>query len=143
MLSSIRRSIMSLSVIAAVLVLLWGMPPAQAANLDPVQKLLQERICVGCNLSGADLKDADLRGVNLTRANLQGANLEKANLAAANLRDADLRRANLTLANLVATDLSGANLKDANISKSHYAELRLCHTIEPNGKRVDRNCPKR
>lgn len=145
MLNSIRCSIAKRfqSAIAAVLlILLFWMPPAQAANLEQVQKLLQARICVGCDLSGADLKSADLRGVNLNRANLQGANLEKANLAAANLRDADLRQANLTLSNLVAADLSGANLKDANLSNPRDTDLRLCHTIAPNGKTIDRNCPK-
>ncbi|MBD2091681.1 pentapeptide repeat-containing protein [Microcoleus sp. FACHB-1515] len=141
---SLQRAIVAFrSGIAIVLLVFWvWIPPAQAANLDQMQKLLQERICVKCDLSGADLKDADLRGVNLNHANLQRANLEGANLAAANLRDADLRKANLTLANLVATDFSGANLKEANISKSRYAELRLCHTIEPNGKMADRNCPR-
>ncbi|NEQ26418.1 MAG: pentapeptide repeat-containing protein [Microcoleus sp. SIO2G3] len=125
---------------ALLLVFLSWVAPVQAANLDQVQKLLEERICVGCDLSGADFKEVDLRGVNLSRANLETADLQKANLAAANLREANLRKANLGGANLVATDFSGANLKDANIDKARYAELRLCHTIAPDGRTSNLNC---
>jgi len=128
------------AIAAFLLTLLCWVAPAHAANPEQVQKLLQERICVGCDLSSANLRNADLRGVNLTRANLRGADLRRANLAAASLRNADLRTANLTSAKLIATDFSGANLKNADITEARYNELRLCHTVEPNGKISNRDC---
>lgn len=130
-----------LSIAAFLIALCCWIAPAQAANSQQVQKLLSDRICVSCDLSNADFKNADLRGVNLTRANLRGADLRRANLMAANLSKADLRAANLAGAKLLVTDFSGANLKDADLANAHYDQLRLCHTIEPNGKTSNRDCP--
>ena len=65
--------------------------PSLAAEQKTIDRLMENRACQDCDLSGADL-----RNVYLYKATLVGANLRGANLAGAILFRADLCRANLT-----------------------------------------------
>ncbi len=114
--------------------------PARAANPDHIAQLLNQRICVNCDLQNADLRGADLRGVSLAGANLRNANLEGAILMATNLKDADLQGANLKGASLLVVDLRGANLKGAELIHSSIREAKFCHTIDTAGAIVNRDC---
>jgi uncharacterized protein YjbI with pentapeptide repeats len=86
-------------------------------------KLINDRSCAPCDLSGVDLSGEDLRNVNLYKSNLRGANLSNANLGGANLfgarlEDANLDNANLTLANLKDAVIFPLALKSAVTSSS-------------------------
>jgi uncharacterized protein YjbI with pentapeptide repeats len=48
--------------------------PGQAADADLIEKLVRDRSCVDCDLSGADLRRYDLAGVNLAGADLSDVN---------------------------------------------------------------------
>jgi uncharacterized protein YjbI with pentapeptide repeats len=61
-----------------------------AAEPAAIQKLLQTKECVKCDLKEANLSKAYLRGANLQGADLRGVNLEDANLEGANLKGANL-----------------------------------------------------
>lgn len=115
--------------------------PAPVASPNVVEQLLQKRICVGCDLRGADLHGKDLRGVNLTRSNLRDADLTEANMMGVNVQDADLRGVNMKGATVLGVNFMGANLKDAQFGRVDLESSRLCHTITPDGKVSDRNCP--
>jgi uncharacterized protein YjbI with pentapeptide repeats len=99
-----------------------------------IDRLLDTKECVRCNLSGADLTGADLRKANLEGANLQnailtdvklneayllGANLENAFLNKASLVAAELPYSSLTKANLQEADLSGANLQKVDLTDAN------------------------
>lgn len=68
-----------------------------------LKKLLVNKQCQNCNLSGANLSGVNLSGANLSGANLSGATLSGTNLSGANLKGASLN----------GTDLRGANLNGA------------------------------
>jgi uncharacterized protein YjbI with pentapeptide repeats len=85
---------------------------------EQVQRLLETKACVRCNLSGADLATADLEDANLEGANLQGANLQGANLEGAYLVGANLSDANLTEANLGSVNFTFAILQNAVLDKA-------------------------
>ncbi len=94
-----------------------------------VRQLLQTKVCIRCDLRGAnlqsaDLEDANLEGANLEGANLAGARLKKAYLVGANLNGVNLARANLersilTLASLVKANLESAKLRGANLQSTN------------------------
>lgn len=65
-----------------------------------VQRLVEQKRCVGCDLRGVNLSGLDLNGTNLQGANLAGVNLTGAQLGNAILTDANLTQANLTDADL-------------------------------------------
>lgn len=95
-----------------------------------LDRLFNEKRCVGCDLSqidlagkkmiGFDLERADLRASDLRRARLGQANLKGADLRQANLQDADLRRADLYLADFTGADLTGARLEGALIDGADF-----------------------
>jgi hypothetical protein len=94
------------------------------------------------NFRGAKLKRADLsRGNRTSRtfrsARMTGANLANADFYGSNFRGADLQGANLTNARLDNSNLFFANFKGANFNGTSFNNIRLCHTIQPNG--VERN----
>ncbi len=86
-----------------------------------LQRLLNRRECVRCDLSYVNLARADLTKVNLTGANLTGANLAGAHLNGANLRQTKLKSANLTEALLVGADLRGAVAPAVNFNRAKLA----------------------
>jgi uncharacterized protein YjbI with pentapeptide repeats len=110
---------------------------------EQINQLLETRVCIRCDLRGADLENANLDNANLEGTNLQGANLTSAelngaylvgaDLSGANLTDADLDSAKLTGATLVGatlqdarirnTLLQGANFQDANLSGADLSGL--------------------
>lgn len=95
-----------------------------------VQRLLETRSCVQCDLRGANLAAADLDRVNLEGANLEGANLaqaelEDAYLIGANLTDADLTRADLSGAKLIWATLQTAKLDEANFNGANLQAANL------------------
>lgn len=101
-----------------------GVPVVQSVSYN-VQRLLQTKECVGCNLTGALLKDVNLQGANLESANLQGADLERTNLAQTNLKLANLTGADLEKTNLSGADLTDANLFDADLEKANLQGANL------------------
>jgi uncharacterized protein YjbI with pentapeptide repeats len=98
-------------------------------------RLLTEKRCIGCNLSGQAFPKADLTGVQLSQSKLTGTNFANANLKLAILRDVDLSEANLTQANLqqaaiygaklLGTNLAGANLRDAKLIYANFKGASL------------------
>ena len=105
-----------------------------------IQRLLETKECIRCDLRGADLSNTDLtnanlEGANLSNANLNNANLEEAYLVSANLSQADLTAADLGAANLTLalltnsilkeSDLQGANLQKADLQKANLEEAYL------------------
>jgi uncharacterized protein YjbI with pentapeptide repeats len=110
---------------------------------EAVQRLQETKICIRCNLSGANLEDIDLSGVNLEGANLEGATLRESQLTSAYLMGANLRRANLLEAKLTSSELrfailagaelTHANLQGANLSHADLqgANLSEAHLIAP------------
>ncbi|MFP3982589.1 MAG: pentapeptide repeat-containing protein [Desulfurivibrionaceae bacterium] len=100
-----------------------------------IRRLLEDKECVDCdlsgeNLAGADLDDADLegailKGADLRRAVLTDSNLTGADLSGTNLREADLRGAVLKNAILSEADLELALLKDADLKNANLSNARL------------------
>ena len=95
----------------------------------PVEQLLRDGACPGCDLRGAPLQDAhligaDLRQVDLRGADLRGANLEGADLSGALLSGADLRGARLTNADLTDVDLRDADLRNAVVINAYAPDVR-------------------
>jgi uncharacterized protein YjbI with pentapeptide repeats len=90
-----------------------------------VDKLLDDNICVACDLSGVDLSGRDLEEADLERANLQGANLSKADLSEANLKGANLQDANLRGADLREADLYRADLRGADLTGARFEEALI------------------
>lgn len=116
-----------LSALAVLTTLAIGLP-ATAADPTDVQRLLETKICAGCDLAGADLTGADLSGAHLLGADLRDANLKGAILTNANLEGADLTGANLTNANLTEAFASNAELDYANLKNANLANANLNHT---------------
>src|SRR3989338_981774 len=83
--------------------------PAYGYKRADVERLLSERDCPQCNLSGANLKNANLQGINLKGANLKGADLSGVNLGSADLSNANLANTNVQEAQ---------NLLDANFANA-------------------------
>jgi uncharacterized protein YjbI with pentapeptide repeats len=110
---------------------------------SPVQRLLETKECIRCDLRGADLAGANLNEANLEGASLQGANLQGttlvraylvgANLSQANLTEAVLTGSNLTLASLTESSLEGADLSAANLQGANLqlANLKGAKLIAP------------
>ncbi|HEY9628098.1 MAG TPA: pentapeptide repeat-containing protein [Coleofasciculaceae cyanobacterium] len=107
-------------------------PESQA---DSVKRLIDTRMCRGCdlrqaqlanfNLQGVDLTYATLEGANLASANLQGSTLFGANLKNVNLAHANLKGAKLVQVNLTSSDLTSANLMGADLSYSKLQRVKL------------------
>ncbi|MBD3885228.1 pentapeptide repeat-containing protein [Phormidium tenue FACHB-886] len=105
-------------------------PIRSELQADLIKRLIETRMCRGCDLRRAQLANANLQGVDLAyatleEANLAAVNLQGANLFGANLKGADLHGANLKNARLVQVNLASANLRDANLENvySHYSNL--------------------
>jgi len=102
---------------------------------DNITTLINTKICISCDLSGADLpfarlsdadlSNADLTGADLTGADLTGADLSEANLPFARLSDVDLSSANLSNANLTGANLTGADLSEANLPFARLSGANL------------------
>ena len=102
--------------------------PANAENLQHIQKLLSSKQCQQCDLSNAGLVLADLAGAQLSGANLSRANLSRANLAGADLSGANLSGASLGGANLTGANLSGANLTGTDLRDAYLVNAKLFGT---------------
>lgn len=81
-------------------------------------RLLDNKKCFGCDLSGLDISNKNLKGADLEKADLSGCNLEGAKLDGANLKDSLLQRANLRNASLKKADLYKADLTDADLTNA-------------------------
>jgi uncharacterized protein YjbI with pentapeptide repeats len=108
--------------------------PVKAPDETFVKKLLETKVCPGCDLTGADLSNADLNGATLDGAILRGAQLREAKLNGAHLDDADLSGArmngvHLENATLLRARLIGAGLQDAHLSKAELTEADLTCAI--------------
>ncbi len=90
---------------------------------EMVRKMLKNKRCYKCDLTGmrlnqADFEKFDLEGTDFTNCYLQNADFQKANLKGAsfigaNLNGADFRGADLYKADFSGADLSGAKLEGA------------------------------
>ncbi|MBD2459798.1 pentapeptide repeat-containing protein [Oscillatoria sp. FACHB-1407] len=139
--SSVEGSMRLITLAATFLLTLFCfITPAQAANPDHVKQLLEQRSCIGCDLSTADLRHKDLRGVNLSNANLSHADLSKADLMAVNFKDANLSGADLSDANLLVVNLTGANLENATLKNVNLNSATICNTIGPDKTLSKRDC---
>jgi uncharacterized protein YjbI with pentapeptide repeats len=90
-------------------------------------RLLTEKRCAACNLSGQAFPKADLTGVELSQAKLNGTNFANANLKLAILRDVDLSDANLTQANLQQAAIYGAKLLGTNLTGANLSNAKLIY----------------
>lgn len=119
---------------------------AVAVDEAAMERLKETKICLSCDLSGADMRwanvyAAELGGApnlvngDLSGSDLSGANLFGANLEGAKLRDTDLTGANLSFASLLGADFTGATMDDANTQGAKF-----CNTIMPDGSENDANC---
>ena len=90
-------------------------------------RLLMEKRCVGCNLSGQAFPKAELSGVELSQSKLNGTNFANANLRLAILRDVDLSEANLTQANLQQAAIYGAKLLGTNLAGANLSNAKLIY----------------
>ena len=107
-------SILSVTISAQLVDYEWlSGSKVHAQNLTHMQRLVRDRDCPNCDLSGANLEELDLSGANLQGANLSGATLQRVQLVRANLEEADLSGARL-----LGVDLTGANLRYANLSNT-------------------------
>ena len=123
--------------------------PQNLSGATAKKKLLETKICVGCDISGANLRDiklrradlssANLRGADLTGADLIGADLTGVNLVEAALNEADLREINLRGANLSSVNLKYANLRRADLRGADLrgADLRGADLTRADLRRVD------
>lgn len=102
--------------------------PAQAENLEHIQRLMSSRQCQQCDLTRAGLVFSNLAGVDLSGADLSLANLNRADLSRANLRGSNLMGAVLSSANLSGADLSGANLSGADLREAYLVGVNLTRT---------------
>lgn len=100
-----------------------GVPGSSARD-----RVLKNRSCDGCDLTGVDLSRADLKGVSLAGAKLAGASFYKSDLTSAYFGGADLSKAVLTFANLSNANLSNANLSGANLVGVVGADLSAAKT---------------
>lgn len=90
-----------------------------------VDRLLETKECIRCDLRNADLRDRDLRRAKLTGAYLVGAKLGGADLAEADLSGAHMADADLAGASLERTDLTGADLSRVNFTLAHLHRALL------------------
>jgi uncharacterized protein YjbI with pentapeptide repeats len=90
-------------------------------------RLLNEKRCIGCNLSGQAFAKADLTGVELSQSKLNNTNFANANLKLAILRDVDLSDANLTQANLQQAAIYGAKLLGTNLIGANLSNAKLIY----------------
>lgn len=93
-------------------------------------KLLVERACDRCDLTGVDFSRENLKSVSASAANLESAIFYRADASGANFGGANLSKANLTLANLSNTNLGDANLAGANLTGATGAALAGAITTE-------------
>ncbi len=96
-----------------------------ASKQDLLKRLLSQRSCQYCDLSGMDLRNLDLQSTNLEGANFENSNLENSNLKSAYLLGSNFRNANLTRVNLrdvraMFSDFSGVNFEKANLNGSNF-----------------------
>lgn len=93
----------------------------------------------------ASLRRADLSFGNRTRADFRDADLTRANLSHADFygstfRGADLRGARLVGSRFDHANLARANFEGAVLVGSSFVDIRLCHTIQPNGEERNDDC---
>jgi uncharacterized protein YjbI with pentapeptide repeats len=105
---------------------------AQLAQ-NPVNRLLNDKSCIGCNLSGRDFSKAVLTSANLNQAKLNNTNFTSADLSAAIFQDADLSSANFTLANLREAGFYGAKLLGADLSGANLDSAKLVYAKATGG----------
>ena len=91
-----------------------------AATLDNLEKLVKNKSCKGCDLSGLTLNRLDLTDADLEGADLSLAKLSLTNLTRANLRNTNLRGAVFGGTDLSDADLRGADLRGASLDSSYH-----------------------
>lgn len=116
--------LIALSLMATVATTLISFP-AEAENLNDLNKLLNTKKCSQCDLTNSGLVQANLTGADLVQANLVGTNFSQANLMGANLRGANLTGASLHGANLTGADLSYANLSGTDLRNAYVSNVNF------------------
>ena len=108
--------------------------PGNANESKTLASLIENRSCVGCNLSKLNLSLQDLQRVDLSGANLSNSYLVNIDLSNANLSNSDLSKtymngANLSATKLVETDFEGAELELANFSQAIFINVNLVGAV--------------
>lgn len=78
--------------------------------------LLKTRVCIGCNLSGADLHGGDLRNITVDFSDLSFANMSRTNFANSSFKYANLSFTSTSYSNFKFGQFASANLKSSNMS---------------------------
>ena len=99
-------------------------------------------------LTDADFRDAVLNGVSLNHSRFDGADFRGATWNAvdagtAGFRGADLQGLKGMGSSVYFADFTDATLQGAPLSATDLAWATLCHTLMPDGRRVDRDCRTR
>jgi uncharacterized protein YjbI with pentapeptide repeats len=92
---------------------------------NPLVRLLEDKNCASCNLSGQNFSKRPLTSVNLNRAILSNTNFSGADLGAAIFQEADLTQANLNGANLQEAVFYGAKLLNADLTSANLVGAKL------------------
>jgi hypothetical protein len=100
-------------------------PTTESEIGNDLDKLIETKKCLGCDLSGTNLAGANLTGALMQSASLAGADLTYADLGDAHLTEANLSGADLTMANLTGANLVEANLTGANLANAWLNEADL------------------
>ena len=104
--TTILKRLMLLSVLIGYI---GGVPSASAYNELHLKKFLTSKVCVSCDLRGADLSNLSLRGAKLFYADLEGVNFKGSDLEGADLR---------------STNLQGSNFVDSNLKDVQFITLK-------------------
>jgi uncharacterized protein YjbI with pentapeptide repeats len=97
---------------------------------EPIAQLRASKVCVRCDLKGADLSGLDLKGANLEGANLQGAKLsgttlKDAYLVGANLTEATMAKANLIGVRMVSAIADRITFEDGTLESAYLQDSRF------------------
>lgn len=98
------------------------------------------------NFRNAKARRIDLSYGNRTQANFNGGeftlgNFSHADFWGSSFRRADMRGTNLTGARFNNVDLTRANFEGAKFIGTSFQDIKLCHTVQPNGEERNDNCP--
>lgn len=96
-----------------------------AAKKAIIDRMFDEKRCVGCDLSGVDLSGKDLEGYDLERVNFRAADLRDTDLSESNLKGAVLQNAQLQAADLSEADLYRADFSGADLTGADLDEAKV------------------
>lgn len=119
-----------------------------AGAKENLEKLIKNRSCKGCDLSGLTMNRLELSGVDLEGADLSSAKLSLTNLSGANLQNANLRGVTFGGSDLSDADLRGADLRGASLDSAYHQGAKfdgkfISATAKPNEKGAEAETEKK